>query len=74
MNSVLTVYDFMRCSWGHLEATKPWDTKGVEGVNRFLSKEAWRFLGDAEGNVKDTIQEDAELENKDARQSIAPNN
>ena len=53
---------------GSLEATKPWDTKGVEGVNRFLGK-AWRFLIDAEGNLKDTIQEDAEL-SKDARRLL----
>jgi leucyl-tRNA synthetase len=45
---------------GSLEATKPWDTKGVEGVNRFLRK-AWNFVIDADGNVKDIIKEDAEL-------------
>ena len=53
---------------GSLEATKPWDTKGVEGVNRFLNK-AWKFIIDAEGNVKDTIQEDAEL-SKEARRLL----
>ncbi|MCH2205829.1 MAG: class I tRNA ligase family protein, partial [Lentisphaerales bacterium] len=45
---------------GSLEATKPWDTKGVEGVNRFLRK-AWNFVIDADGNVKDIIKEDAKL-------------
>ena len=33
---------------GPLEQVKPWSTKGVEGVNRFLNR-AWRlFLGDGE--------------------------
>ena len=32
---------------GPLEATKPWSTKGVEGVFRFL-KRAWRMVADAE--------------------------
>ena len=31
---------------GPLEATKPWNTKGVEGVFRFL-KRAWRLLDEA---------------------------
>jgi len=32
---------------GPLEATKPWNTSGVEGVNRFLKK-AWRMIATAE--------------------------
>ena len=32
---------------GPLEATKPWSTKGVEGVFRFL-KRAWRLVADSE--------------------------
>ena len=32
---------------GPLEATKPWSTKGVEGVFRFL-KRAWRLVADTE--------------------------
>ncbi|QSH42521.1 leucine--tRNA ligase [Lentisphaerota bacterium ZTH] len=32
---------------GPLEATKPWNTKGVEGVYRFL-KRAWRMIVEAE--------------------------
>jgi len=33
---------------GPLEQVKPWSTKGVEGVNRFLNR-SWRlFLGDGE--------------------------
>jgi len=42
---------------GPLEQVKPWSTKGVEGVNRFLNR-SWRlFLGDGEEeklNVSDT--------------------
>jgi leucyl-tRNA synthetase len=36
---------------GPLEQVKPWSTKGVEGVNRFLNR-SWRlFLGDGEDEV-----------------------
>lgn len=42
---------------GPLEQVKPWSTKGVEGVNRFLNR-AWRlYFGDKESaglQVKDT--------------------
>ncbi len=42
---------------GPLEQVKPWSTKGVEGVNRFLNR-SWRlFFGDAEEdqfNVSDS--------------------
>ena len=51
---------------GALEATKPWDTKGVEGVNRFLNK-AWRLIIDGEGNVKESIKENAELSKESRR-------
>ena len=43
---------------GPLEATKPWSTKGVEGVYRFLSR-VWRlFIDDRADAVKlnDTVQ------------------
>jgi len=37
---------------GPLEATKPWNTSGVEGVNRFLHK-AWRMIIETEtGHIK----------------------
>ena len=32
---------------GPLEATKPWNTAGVEGVHRFLKK-SWRMIVSAE--------------------------
>lgn len=51
---------------GALEATKPWDTKGVEGVNRFLSK-SWRLIIDGEGNLKETIKENTELSKESRR-------
>ncbi len=36
---------------GPLEQVKPWSTKGVEGVNRFLNR-SWRlFIGDGEKEV-----------------------
>ena len=38
---------------GPLEAVKPWNTLGVEGVSRFLRK-SWRMIIDAE--VKDDIE------------------
>lgn len=45
---------------GPLEQVKPWSTKGVEGVNRFLSR-AWRLIvGD---------QDEASLLSKDAEPS-----
>ena len=51
---------------GSLEATKPWDTKGVEGVNRFLRK-AWNFVIDADGNIRDCIKPDVELSKESRR-------
>lgn len=35
---------------GPLEQSKPWDTKGINGVNNFLRK-FWRLFHDKEGNV-----------------------
>ncbi len=36
---------------GPVEASKPWDTKGIEGVHRFLRK-LWRlFNDDVKGNI-----------------------
>lgn len=34
---------------GPLEASKPWDTQGIEGVHRFLKK-TWRLFYDQTGN------------------------
>ena len=47
---------------GPVEQSKPWDTKGIEGVNRFLRK-LWRlFYDELKGQVwKDEKATDAEL-------------
>jgi leucyl-tRNA synthetase len=39
---------------GPLEAMKPWSTRGVEGVTRFLER-VWRLLVDAEGNLSSAV-------------------
>ncbi|HJY63471.1 MAG TPA: leucine--tRNA ligase [Ignavibacteria bacterium] len=40
---------------GPLSATKPWSTKGVEGVYRFLNR-VYRFVLDEVGNISKTIK------------------
>ena len=47
---------------GPLEQSKPWDTKGIDGVNRFLKK-FWRMFWDREGNwiISDEKATPAEL-------------
>lgn len=35
---------------GPLEQSKPWDTKGIDGVNRFLKK-VWRMFYDRDGFI-----------------------
>ena len=47
---------------GPLEQSKPWDTKGIDGVNRFLKK-FWRMFWNREGNwtVSDEKASAAEL-------------
>ncbi|MEO8447179.1 MAG: leucine--tRNA ligase [bacterium] len=48
---------------GPLEATKPWSTKGIEGLNRFLNR-VWRLIIDeTTGNIKSTIISDSPEEN-----------
>jgi len=43
---------------GPLEATKPWSTKGIEGLNRFLHR-VWRLVIDeSTGSIKSNIVED----------------
>lgn len=40
---------------GPLEATKPWSTKGIEGLSRFLNR-VWRLIVDENtGNVKSSV-------------------
>ena len=39
---------------GPLEAMKPWSTRGVEGVTRFLER-VWRLMVDEEGRVSSAV-------------------
>lgn len=41
---------------GPLEATKPWNTNGVEGVYRFLAR-VWRLFVDDNGKLHERIQD-----------------
>ncbi|XID95420.1 leucine--tRNA ligase [Paenibacillaceae bacterium WGS1546] len=43
---------------GPLEATKPWNTNGVEGIFRFLAR-VWRLFVDDNGNLNGKIQDAA---------------
>jgi leucyl-tRNA synthetase len=46
---------------GPIDVSKPWDTKGIEGVHRFLKK-FWRLFNDEQGwKVTDEAPTDAEL-------------
>lgn len=49
----LRVYEMFM---GPLEATKPWNTNGVEGVYRFLSR-VWRLFVDDNGSLNSKIQQ-----------------
>ncbi len=43
---------------GPLEATKPWSTKGIEGLNRFLNR-IWRLIVDENtGGIKSSIADE----------------
>ena len=42
---------------GPLEATKPWNTRGVEGITRFLDR-VWRLLVDEEGRLSGALTGD----------------
>lgn len=41
---------------GPLEASKPWNTKGVEGISRFLNR-AWRLIVTEEGTLHPSVQD-----------------
>ena len=46
---------------GPLEAMKPWNTKGIEGIARFLRK-TWRLVIDASGQRAANIQNNCSLD------------
>ena len=46
---------------GPLEAVKPWQTKGIGGVHRFLSR-FWRLAVDSDGELSRRVQAEAESE------------
>lgn len=52
----LRVYEMFM---GPLEATKPWNTQGMEGVSRFLRK-VWRLYVAEGGGIRSAIRADAE--------------
>ncbi|MEK3658488.1 leucine--tRNA ligase [Paenibacillus sp. FSL F4-0236] len=54
----LRVYEMFM---GPLEATKPWNEKGVEGVHRFLSR-VWRLFVNEEGKLNAKITADGGTE------------
>ncbi|MCL2074179.1 MAG: leucine--tRNA ligase [Marinilabiliaceae bacterium] len=54
---------------GPLEASKPWDTAGIEGVHRFLKK-TWRLFITSEGNLKITDEEPTPAELKILHRTI----
>ena len=51
---------------GPLEAMKPWNTKGIEGVHRFLRK-FWRECVEEDGRLNRRIAETAVLTDESAR-------
>ncbi len=41
---------------GPLEASKPWNTSGLDGISRFLNR-AWRLMVSDEGSLSPTVQD-----------------
>ena len=50
---------------GPLEATKPWNTNGVEGMYRFLNR-VWRLFVDENGELNAKIGDDAAVTRSNA--------
>jgi len=40
---------------GPLEASKPWNTSGLDGISRFLNR-TWRLIVNEEGTLSETVQ------------------
>ena len=51
---------------GPLEAMKPWNTKGIEGIARFLRK-SWRLVVNKEGNLQSNISQESSLSTETER-------
>ncbi|MEM1222422.1 MAG: leucine--tRNA ligase [Verrucomicrobiota bacterium] len=51
---------------GPLEAMKPWNTNGIEGIARFLRK-LWRLVIDEKGQIQENISETAVLDSETER-------
>ncbi|MFP4546823.1 MAG: leucine--tRNA ligase [Fidelibacterota bacterium] len=41
---------------GPLERTKPWNTKSIEGITRFLNR-VWHLFVDDDGNIRDDVKD-----------------
>ena len=54
---------------GPLEAMKPWSSKGIEGVHRFL-KRVWRELVGPDGNLAPKIKDEPAADSKDTLRAI----
>ncbi len=54
---------------GPLEQSKPWDTKGIDGVHKFLRK-IWRLFIDRDGQLQLNDEEPAEKELKVLHRTI----
>ena len=54
---------------GPVEQSKPWDTKGIDGVHRFL-KRLWALVYDAQGNLLLDDQQPTEEELKTLHKTI----
>lgn len=54
---------------GPLEQSKPWDTKGIDGVHRFLRK-FWRLFFDNDGNLAVTDAQPSDKELKALHKTI----
>ena len=50
-NTARTRSGFTKCSWARCEMVKPWSTKGVEGVYRFLGR-VWRLFVDEKSETE----------------------
>ncbi|RYD51991.1 MAG: leucine--tRNA ligase [Sphingobacteriales bacterium] len=54
---------------GPLEASKPWDTQGIEGVHRFLKK-VWRLFYNADGSWRVTTESPTEAQLRTLHKTI----